>query len=384
MDTAERRKRASEQAAHWFVRLKADDLPRATREEYIDWLRDSPTHVAEMIRVAQVHGSLEQFEHWTRIGTEGPDPDGTVVPIGPLMKEERAGAGFSRERARHWKPKLFVLAAAVAGMLVVTSVLVPRIRGQIVDTARGERREVVLSDGSVVQVDPQTYLRIKFNDDVRQVYLKRGRALFHVAKNRERPFLVQAGDTVVRAVGTAFGVERQREGLVVTVSEGKVAVLAPSARGIGHSDTGAAGRNLRLADEKDGPEHRTNEDSEGSAQREDDLSGEVLLTANQQITVQRSGSAEVVRRVDSARELSWAEGRLIFENDRVSEVIQQFNRYNRVQLQVTDEALATRPISGVFSASDPESFVAFIQTVAPVRVERGDNGDIIISPSHAR
>jgi ferric-dicitrate binding protein FerR (iron transport regulator) len=124
----------------------------------------------------------------------------------------------------------------------------------------------------------------------------------------------------------------------------------------------------------------------GSAQREVAAAGEgpLFLTANQQVTVQRSGSAEPVREVDSQRELAWAEGRLIFHNDDVGKVIAQFNRYNRVQLSVTDPALASRPVSGVFNASEPEAFIAFLQTVVPVDIARDHDKSITIGSPRPR
>jgi transmembrane sensor len=335
MDAIERRKQACEQAAEWFVRLQAHDVPRAAREEYIDWLRDSPTHVAEMLRIARVHGSLEQFERWARVGGEAGEAASNVVPL-EVRRSMEWETGASRSGGKAWR---FAVAAAV---VLVAAIAVFRlgIEGQAIDTERGERREVVLSDGSVVQVDPQTRLRVKFTDEARLVELERGRALFHVAKNPGRPFLVRADATTIRAVGTAFGVERERQGIVVTVSEGRVAV-------------------------------------QGSAER----AGEALLSAGQQLIVQGSGSTEPLRKVDTARELAWAEGRLVFENESVTRAIEEFNRYNRVQLRVTDEALASRPVSGVFSASDPESFIAFIQAVTPVRVIRSGDEAITLSPT---
>jgi transmembrane sensor len=91
-----------------------------------------------------------------------------------------------------------------------------------------------------------------------------------------------------------------------------------------------------------------------------------------------SGTAEPVHEVDSARALAWADGRLVFENDSVQRVVEEFNRYNRIQLQVRDAELAKRPISGTFSAADPESFVAFLQTVVSIRVRQDDMGTTVI------
>jgi transmembrane sensor len=105
---------------------------------------------------------------------------------------------------------------------------------------------------------------------------------------------------------------------------------------------------------------------------------EILLNANEQVTVAESGTAAPVREVDSSRALAWAEGRLVFENEPVARAVEQFNRYNRIQLTVNDAELAQRPISGVFNAADPESFVAFIQSVAAVRVTRDNAADIRI------
>jgi len=215
-------------------------------------------------------------------------------------------------------------------------------RGKVISTERGERREVALADGSVVQMDPETTLRVKYRDEERRVYLDRGRALFRVAKNASRPFLVEARDTTVRAVGTAFGVEYEARDVIVTVAEGRVAIFRTTDSG--RDGTAAA----------------------------------PLLVADQQITVRASAETEPVRAVDSGKALAWAQGRLIFESTTVEEAVRQFNRYNRIQIRIADEQLARRPVSGVFSAADPESFVAFIRSVVPVKITRDDAADITI------
>src|SRR5262245_11877574 len=81
MDAGERRERASEEAAQWWLQLSSGDMARAEREQLIDWLRESPLHVAEMLHMAQVHGALESFEQWARIATEETDHDASVVPF---------------------------------------------------------------------------------------------------------------------------------------------------------------------------------------------------------------------------------------------------------------------------------------------------------------
>ena len=121
----------------------------------------------------------------------------------------------------------WTMAAAMLVMIGTAALLLSSGRAGVIQTERGERREVALADGSVVQVDPETRLRVKYEEHVRRVYLEHGRAFFHVAKNAERPFLVESNDTAVRAVGTAFAVEqRDNATILVTVAEGKVAIFS--------------------------------------------------------------------------------------------------------------------------------------------------------------
>jgi transmembrane sensor len=361
MDANERRSRASEEAAQWWTILQGD-ATRGQREQFVDWLRESAVHVAEMLRVAQVHGALDQFQRWAQLPTDGSaDGDrGSVIALPARRPAPEVFDSKARQLRLRW-----AAAAAVATVAVLTAWLVPALRGQIIQTERGERREVALADGSVVQVDPQSRLRVRFEQSTRRVFLERGRALFRVAPNPKRPFEVHAEGMLVRAIGTAFGVERSFAGLVVTVAEGRVAVLPRSAADLPPAATAPTPTAPQsVADPRGDEMPAANVPPES-----------VLLTAGHQLTVPRSGSADPVREVNSGKELAWAHGSLVFENDTLADVVAQFNRYNRVQLHVADDALLKRRISAVFEASDLESFLAFIQAAAPVSVERsGDEG----------
>jgi transmembrane sensor len=399
MDASERRKRAAQEAAEWWVRLQGE-VPRAEREQYVDWLRESALHVAEMLRVAQVHGALAQFERWSKLPPEGGGTDttstdsGTVVSLPSGDASPSSAATNSLPKPPNQTPRRSMLVWATAASILIAAgigaYLLLATRGQVIETQRGERREVALADGSAVQVDPETRIRIDYQADSRRVYLERGRALFHVAKNPHWPFLVQAYDTTVRAVGTAFAVEQALDAVVVTVAEGKVAVIPAHPRSVDRpGESGETARTVTPETAVDVVTVHAAANSAGKATGGGDLStaatpsgvarDEIFLTANEQVTVAGSGTAEPIREVDSRRELAWAEGRLIFERQLVEYAVQEFNRYNRIQITVNDAALAHRPISGVFSASDPESFVAFIQTVAPVRVTRDAAADISIN-----
>lgn len=390
MDANERRARASAEAAEWWAKLQSEDKSPEQRAEFVDWLRESAVHVAELLRVAQVHAALEQLQRWGRISTDGSGEDENVIALPgaaasakhqPLPRPSDDGHSPSRVRSRIPRGRHWAIAAGVCLIAIATTWFARWNPGQVIQTELGERREVSLADGSIVQVDPETRLRVKFDGRVRDVCLEKGRALFRVAKNPNRPFLVHANGTLVRAVGTEFGVERQRQSVVVTVAEGKVAVFPM------HSlSTQGAAPSIPLSTAAEraanwgGAAPITPRLSTPQAPQAPQAA-ELFLTAGQQVLVRSSGSAEPVRKVDSGRELAWAQGWLVFDNDTVAAVIDQFNRYNRVQLHVTDETLAGRRVSAVFNASDPESFIAFIQGVTAVRVVRRDGGDITLAPN---
>lgn len=336
MDTNDRRARATHEATQWWNRLsiqKPTEVSQSDRELFTEWLRESPLHVAEFLRVAQVHDSLERFKLWGEVEVGGADQSDNVVPLRDTELPEPVNISVKAPtRLRAW-----AIAASSCLIAILGAWFALGLRGDVIESKLAERRQVMLEDGTVVQLEPETRLRVQFDDQLRRVELEHGRALFRVARNPQRPFLVSAEQTSVRAVGTAFGVESGSRGVVVTVAEGKVAVI-------------------------DSPKAQASR-------------AEIFLTAGQQVTVQDSGAVAPVRVVDTTRALAWAQGQLVFENDTLADVVREFNRYNRVQLSITDAQLAARKVSGVFEATDSETLLAFI---------RESGSDISITRSDAR
>jgi transmembrane sensor len=381
MDLNERRERAHAEAAEWWLRLEAGPLSLRENEEFADWLRESAVHVAEMIKMGRLHSMLEAFPDWHLVATaEGREAIDSVVPFTHDAADQSVTAWTSpgksadlrtRMRRRWW---LGAALAAVATVATVTLWLSISPGADVIQTGRAERRGVTLVDGSLIQIDPQTRLRIEFKPHTRDVQLEEGRALFRVAKDPNRPFLVQAGATVVRAVGTQFGVERGRSGIVVTVASGKVAVFAsgPAQDLIGSAGSKGLARTAGARGAPPPGRRRSNERESAipGATTPGDADSVVFLTAGEQMTVAQGGISDPVKQVDSASALAWAEGRLVFENAQVTDVLEQFNRYNVIQLHVGDRQLASRSVHGVFDASEPESFISALQTVTAVRVDR--------------
>jgi len=198
-------------------------------------------------------------------------------------------------------------------------------------TGVGEQRTVRLFDGSTIELNAFSSIRVSLSKSVRDVDLVEGQAFFHVAKNPARPFLVHSDGTIVRAVGTQFDVYRKSTGTVVTVLEGRVAVA-------------------------DGPGAVGQVDAAAPAQ--------LFLIAGEQVTVpaqHRMEDRPKPKQADVAVATAWVQKRLVFEETPLAEVAEEFNRYNTRHLLIVDPQLRTLGISGVYSSTDPDSLLGFLR-----------------------
>jgi transmembrane sensor len=348
---AERRARIAEEAAEWLLRLESDSLPGDERAQFVDWLRESPLHVAEMLRVARVRDSLVGFTQWAHIAPLEPT---ATVSVPTLPVPDRNGEGLSAtprvwQRSRKW---LAAAAAVVVAVGIGLAMLVSHPGQSVIRTQLSERRDVSLADGSEVTIAPDSEIHVNLGQRERLIVLARGEAFFHVSKDPRRPFIVDAGHARTRAVGTSFSVERWHESVVVTVVEGRVAVTpsaTPSRFGEGSTGGGA----------------------------------EISVGTNEQVAVSPEGRAAPVREVNGQVEIARSQGRLVFDNETVAAVVRRFNLYNRTQIRVTDDAVASRLVSGVFRAADPASFVSFLESAGGINVKQAGPDEILIGSQTA-
>jgi transmembrane sensor len=303
-----------EQAAEWLLRWHCGDLSIAERFEYLQWLKTSPVHIAETLRMCRLYSWLEGTKLKLFITNE--DSYSNVVE---LPAREIAAPKFA-EPAVAWYGRVAAGIAAV-GLTVLLGLIVKLgWFDHTIQTEVSEWRSLPLTDGSTVSVGPRTHLRHDIGDEKRLILLAQGEAMFHVAKDPTRPFLVEAGKVVIRATGTQFAVDRRDDRVIITVREGSV-VVSPTEDG--------------------------------------DVSFASLpLSTDEQVTISTKG-ATPVRYVDAERATAWATGRLIFEHDRIKDAIDQFNRRNRMQISV-DPAFGSKDVRGVFEANDPKTFAIFL------------------------
>jgi transmembrane sensor len=212
--------------------------------------------------------------------------------------------------------------AIAAGLLAAVTVGVNlRGRGRAYSTQRGEMKVVSLSDGSVISLNTASKVAVSFTRDRREVRLLDGEALFDVAKDRSRPFLVEAGDVQVRAVGTSFTVRHMAGAPVqVLVREGVVEVR--------RHDAVASVRPVRAAANTE----------------------VVAASARQPIAASPLAPSEL------SRQLAWREGRVAFEGASLREAANEFARYSDVRIVIDDPAIAGEEITGLYQANDPVGF----------------------------
>jgi transmembrane sensor len=231
-----------------------------------------------------------------------------------------------------------------------------------VTTPDGYQR-VTLTDGSTIELNANSEVRVNFTPDERRVRLVRGEAHFVVAKNPARPFAVTAAAVAVKAVGTAFNVRLGGSDVEVLVTEGKVEVesevervFRPAADATGF---GSAAHAAHSPAGKSGERPAT-----------------VSLGANERAVIRTARAptsvAPLIEQVDPAavREaLAWQGPRLVFVETPLADAIVQFNRHNRVKLELADMELATLPIGGSFRAENVEAFVRLLVSGGDVAVE---------------
>jgi len=343
----ERRVRAAEDAAAWLIHMESSAMSDEERAKFADWIRESPMHVAEMLRAGLIHQALTNYARRGLIEPIDKASVPNVTELTPPKNHRRSGAGLLSPG--RWVP----LTASLVCIAVIAGLLLSRSAPISVSTQAGERRELSLPDGSAMTIAPNSRLLIAFSRSDRLILLERGQVLFRVAKDPKRPFVVDTGGARTRDVGTTFSVERGQEGIVVTVVDGRVDVRPENAGN--HFDVQGEGR-----------------------------TPSVSLGQDEQVTISGAGMAEPVRKVSSRNEVSWAQGQLVFDNTRVSDIAQRFNQYNSIQIRVTDPSLATRLITGVFREDDPRSFAEFLQSEAGAAVHLSSNGEIVIGASNSK
>ena len=338
----------SQAAARWLAR-RDRGLSAAETSELETWLAADPRHATEL---ARMEGAWRDYD-WARSAPE---------LVAMTAEANRASEEAAPHPSRAWRP---VLAAAAATLVLMSglawwnvSSLEKREQTPAAPTYRliaSAAHRSVLEDGSVVDVRAGGEVRAEFTSIERRVRLVRGEAHFTVTPDAAKPFVVQVGATVVRAVGTAFNVRLETDRVEVLVTEGKVQVADITAP----ETTRAQNVPLVSAGERAIVERHP---TPGSS------------TAPATIAVTPAAPVEL------EKALAWHSARLVFDRTPLDEAVAAFNRHSetgeRVRLVLGDASLRTRRLGGTIRAANVEGFVRLLEQSVEVQAER--RGDQIV------
>lgn len=352
---------AADQAAYWLVRLSSADCAPAERFAFEAWKLEDPANESAFLQVQKGSAMVDRHMDDPRI----------QAMLSDARKAVRfAGATPVAVSSRRRRRGLLVAATAVVCILVLGVTLNltylvnsygspdPRPPAHaatlekftLYDTKVGERSSVTLADGTMVALNTNSRLEVAYTASRRSVRLSHGQAYFSVAKELDRPFIVEAGDRQVIALGTAFDVRLDQPDVVqVTLVEGRVQV------------NGRAPESMQGTD----PAHLMVEHAA------------VELNPGERLIAGRNRTPDV-NPTDAVEETSWRRGQLVFRSRPLAHVVAEMNRYSDQQMVLGDDP-RTRAIivSGVFKAGGgASSFTKALESLYPVQAIRSGANEL--------
>ncbi|MGC4081705.1 MAG: FecR domain-containing protein [Vicinamibacterales bacterium] len=330
-------------AAEWLALRQARPLTLQEEANLADWLSADPRHAAAY---AELQAAWRTFD---RLSAYPHSPD---VPANPDLFKRTA----PRARLRFALP----LAAAAAVAIAALFYFRPASPVDAAAPAVALAHTISLPDGSSVELNGGARVEEHFTPGERRVRLLEGEAHFAVAKNKERPFIVEAHGVAVRAVGTAFNVRISEQNVEVLVTEGTVRVAPPT--------------NLS-----------TPPDPAIVAEAAVLTVGERTVVPTQVAAVPATPRVEAVSLAEMDQLLSWQHSQFVFDEPPLGEVVARFNRQtqlthsNAAKLVLSDRRLSALLISGRVRADDVDAFVEVLETSFGVTAERSGR-EILLRP----
>lgn len=300
------------QAAAWVVRLRADDVSGEDLVAAADWMGADPAHRRAFDEAEGLWAAMEHL------------PAAQVAPVADLAAHRARRRGVDRR----WLIAAPAMAAAVAATVVVAPLLQPA-SAVAYRTAPGQTRSVTLDDGTRLQINGGSTLSVKMERGRRRVHMEQAEVVFDVARDADRPFLIDVGESRVRVVGTSFNIRRSAADTQISVLRGVVEV----------------------------------HDLEQPTRK-------VRLSGGQQVRRSDADDSMAVEPVDVRTAAAWTQGRRAYDSRPLSEVAADLSRAFPTPVSVAPEAANLR-FSGVLLLDDEDAVIARLERFLPVRATRG-------------
>ncbi len=320
-----------DRAARWAARTLSGVMKPEEKTALAGWLEADPRH----------RQAFDSYVEITELASEAHD----VAAAAALERELEV---FAHERSSRWS--WLVAAPAMAASIAAAALFFGAMTNsqptpERYATARGETAVFTLKDGSAVSLNTDSVLEVNFSNEERSVSLARGEALFDVTRDAERPFVVSSATAEARVLGTRFNVKAMGESTIVSVLSGVVEVNAVKE----------------------------------SVHRAADAA--VTLIAGQETIFIPDSNKKDVRTFNPDAVTSWLRGKAIYENQPLSAVIADLNRYYTAQFLLGDDSLGNIPVTGGFDLKDQAITIEALEIALSLRAEKNPNGQILLLPN---
>lgn len=326
-----------QEAATWMAKLDRGNLSDAERHALRQWLSEDPRHCNSLKELASIWGDMDEL----------------LNPSYANEKDELENPfWFSGVRWAQALTLVCVLSFAYMGWNTFYQAKLEEVA--IYSTDVGSQQVQSLSDGSKAYLNTDSIIETEFSDKSRVVRLLHGEAMFDVAHDPERPFVVYVGDREVKAIGTKFIVRLTSENMIVTVTEGQVQL---SRRNEVRSPINVE-TNFRLEQEV------------------------ILLSKGQEVEVKGDNTQSVPKAIDDDemdQRVAWLDGQFLFKDKPLEQVIKEVSRYVPTRIIIDDPELRNVRISGRFEIGDTDALFEAIEVSFDVQVSYIDEKIIRLS-----
>ena len=378
----------NQEACEWVAKMHDADLSVEQAEQLRQWMAQSLAHKQELKRMAQRWDELNVL-------TE------LAVPLVPeaitadkKQRSPNAALGFFNGLLANATGGLsrasLLTSAAVVFVLLGLVFTLPNnsMEGsQTYITAIGEQRRITLADNSIVQLNTNSAVVVSYTDSERGIQLQKGEAHFTVSHNPHRPFLVRAGNGIVRAVGTAFSVRLYERSVDVIVTEGRVALNKADALPVStqgslqqpaqHSLQQSAQHSLQQSTQSAISEPSTN------IKLAQNTAEPAYLDAGQAaIFDTTTHSIELVQGLDRdelERKLLWRNGLIRFAGAPLEEVVAEISRYTALNIVIREPELKALRIGGLFKVGETQKMLDVLESGFGVYAHPVDGNTIYLS-----
>jgi transmembrane sensor len=333
--------RISIEATGWIAK-RDEGFTAEEQDAFFEWLAADPRHKQMYNRRLGLWHEMNLLTDWR--------PEHSAVPNPDLLAVNR----------EHSKKNRLMAYSALAALLVFgvfgfQYLLRPDKEDTLMLAFGGahDYESHVLVDGSVVELNQGAQVSVQYSKNERMIFLHTGEAHFKVEKDASRPFLVRAGDAVVRATGTAFNVSLQDHGVEVIVTEGRVLVNTSVAPEVEVDN---------IIEEADAQELVAGQRSLVVTDSSDSSTSQVELVTAEEID----------------RRLSWKGEVLDFENVPLAKVVGEFNKRNRTKILIADNELLTLKVTAKLRSSNLDLFIELLKITMAVDAQRDELSNIVL------